>query len=76
MSVLLTGVLSLNLEYFDKKFNDITGEDITNIDEMRSSMAKSFWSGWFRIYSIFGVIVGIVAVYENNKENKLKKIYA
>lgn len=74
MSVLLTGVLSLNLNYFDKRFNDITGEDTTNIDEMRSSMAKSFWSGWFRIYSIFGVIVGIVALYENNKENKLKNI--
>lgn len=72
MSVLLTGILSLNLDYFDKRFNDITGEDNTNIDEMRSSMAKSFWSGWFRLYSIFGVIVGIVALYENNKENKFK----
>ena len=76
VSIILTGALSVNLDYFNKKFNDVTGDDSLNIEEMRSSMAKSFWSGWFRIYSFFGIIVGIVALYENNKENKFKKIYA
>lgn len=71
-SILLIGILSLNLEYFDKKFNEVTGNDSLNIEEMRSSMAKSFWSGWFRIYSFFGIIVGIVALYENKRENKFK----
>mgnify|MGYP001164641918 FL=1 len=72
VSIILTGALSVNLDYFNKKFNDVTGDDSLNIEEMRSSMAKSFWSGWFRIYSFFGIIVGIVALYENNKENKFK----
>ena len=73
VSVILTGALSLNLGYYNEKFNDVAGDDSLNIEEMRSSMAKSFWSGWFRIYSIFGIIVGIVALYENNKEKKLKQ---
>ena len=78
VSLVLITVLSLNAEYYNAKFYEIAEQenlDPQNLEEMRAANAKAFSSAWFRIFSFFGTIIGIVALYENNKEDKLIKKY-
>ncbi|NMA30793.1 MAG: hypothetical protein GX941_03160 [Candidatus Methanofastidiosa archaeon] len=66
---------SLNLSYYNDLFNQAIEDPSLNSDAVRSSMAKTFWSSWFRIYSLYAILVGAVAIYENRKENKLIEKY-
>jgi len=78
ISLILIIVLSLNIEVYNNIFFDIAKQesfDSPDLELMRAANAKAFWSAWFRIFSFLGIIVGIVALYENNKEDKLIKKY-
>ena len=75
MALILIIFSSLNLSYYNDLFNQAIEDPSLNSDAVRSSMAKTFWSSWFRIYSLYAILVGAVAIYENRKENKLIEKY-
>lgn len=75
VAIILLIFLSLNLSYYNDLFNRATEDPVLGSDTIRSSMAKTFWSSWFRIYSLYAILAGAVAIYENRKEGRLLDKY-